>query len=116
MDGLNKAEEVVGIGSVVDVSDALGGVADGIRVVSDRDGLILRSSGIGIEEDAQCGDLLSRVVGVVTDFNAEIEVSRVDGLPIDGDGESVFELIDLSIGLCEQLREGDGRRWNQRHR
>ena len=41
-------------------------------------------------------------------FNAEIEVSRVDGLPIDGDGESVFDLIDLSIVLCELLREGDG--------
>ena len=37
-----------------------------------------------------------------------VKSAAVMVLPIDGDGESIFDVIDLSSCLCELLREGDG--------
>ena len=70
--------------------------------------MILRHSGIGIERNVEPGDLLCGVIGISLIAQAECEVSVVDGLAIDGDGEGVFDVIDLSLCLCELLREGDG--------
>ena len=106
MDGLNKAEEVVG--SAGGIAQSLGEVGESIRVVSDCDGLILRNSGIGSERDVEPGDLLCGVIGIGLVGQVEVEVSGFDGLAIDGDGEGVFDVIDLSLCLCELLREGDG--------
>ena len=106
MDGLNKAEEVVG--SAGGIAQSLGEVAESIGVVSDGDGLILRNSGIGSERNVEPGDLLSGVIGIGLVGQVEVEVSGIDGLAIDGDREGVFDVIDLSLCLCELLREGDG--------
>ena len=96
---------------VLEVSEIrLDGSLMSIRVVSDCDGLILRNSGIGSERDVEPGDLLCGVIGIGLVGQVEVEVSGIHGLTIDGDREGVFDVIDLSLCLCELLREGDGER------
>ena len=73
MDGLNKAEEVVG--SAGGIAQSLGEVGESIRVVGDCDGLILRNSCIGSERDVEPGDLLSGVIGIGLVGQVEVEVS-----------------------------------------